>query len=122
MPPYKNFFNKQRQHIGWYKHSDHTFRKYVKSSRHILQQMDAWGVEKYVVEDLQKLGAKTLRLKDVDECVIYSISLSDFLERAVEKNYQTTQLFVSRKYFTTETYDRHITSPRATTDAGVNCS
>ncbi len=94
----KNFYNKKLQRIGWLR--DKKFRKVVSKKKHLFKLMDAWGIEKYIVTDLtDRYSCEQIRIKEIDENVIYVISLNDFLTNAVERNFETPQLFCSRKFF-----------------------
>lgn len=96
-PDRQNYYNKKLQPIGWYKRG--VFRKVVAKSKHLLRIMDAWGVDSYVVADLEKKKADEIRIKEIEEDVVYAISLDDFKKHAVERNFETKQMFVSRKFF-----------------------
>lgn len=62
--------------------------------------MDAWGIEKYVIDDLNdRYDCEQIRIKETEEGVIYIISMDDWNEHSVERNLETPQEFVSRKYF-----------------------
>jgi len=96
----KNFYNRKLQLIGWYNGRDKAYRKVVSNKKHLLKIMDAWGIERYVIDDLtQKYETKQIRIKETDKNEVFIISIEDFLKHAVERNFETTQMFVSRKYF-----------------------
>lgn len=98
----KNFYNQKLQLIGWYSFGDKSFRKVVSKKKHILKIMDAWGIEKYVFEDLkEKYPCEQIRIKETEENLIYIISMEDFEKHAVERDFETPQVFVSRKFFKT---------------------
>jgi len=96
----QNFYNKKLQLIGWYNGYDKAYRKVVSNRKHLLKIMDAWGIERYVVNDLKEnYQVRQIRIKETDKNEVYIISFDDFLKHAVERNFETPQLFVSRKYF-----------------------
>lgn len=62
--------------------------------------MDAWGIESYVIKDLnEKYDCEQIRILETDENIIYVISLDDWNKHAVERHFESPQQFVSRKYF-----------------------
>ena len=95
----KNFYNKKLQNIGWLKR-DKKFRKVVSKKTHLFKLMDAWGIESYVIKDLiEQHDCEQIRIKETDENVIYIISIKDWVEHAVERDLESPQQFVSRKFF-----------------------
>lgn len=78
------------------------YRKHVNKSKHLFKAMDAWGIDKAIVDDLKILGCKTIRIKEHDENVIYTVEFSTFCELGVERTFQDTQIFLPLGYWITE--------------------
>lgn len=77
------------------------YRKVVKKSKHLFRLFDAWGVDTSIVNQLSTEGCTEIRIKDSESGIVYSISLVDFMEHSVEREFgHSKQRFVSRKYFT----------------------
>ena len=94
MKVYKSARDKMVGQLG----DDHVYRSKRKASKHLLNIMDAWGVDKAIFEELVADKCEELRILDQDEMVVYTIPLQDFAECAVERNFgHSAQLFVSRK-------------------------
>lgn len=69
--------------------------------------MDAWGIEAYVVRDLEEKKCEQIRIKDKDENVVYIVPFKEFKKMGVSRTFETEQIFLPRKYFnTTRAYDR----------------
>lgn len=96
MKTYKSTQDKIVGQLG----DDKIYRSKRKSSKHLLNIMDAWGVDKEIFDDLQASGCESLRVLDQDDMVVYSISRSAFEEHNVERDFgHSPQLFVSRKHW-----------------------
>lgn len=92
------YTNKKGQKVGELK--DGIFRKKVSGSKHLLKMMDAWGIDKYIVEELKKQEVEEIRIKDIETDSVYKTSLDVFLGHSVERNFGAgEQLFLSRKFF-----------------------
>lgn len=80
--------------------NDKKYRKEVDSRKHKLKIMDAYGIDKYIVEDLRNELCTEIRIRETDTGKILSISMEDFLEHCVTRIFDGEQMFVSVKYFT----------------------
>lgn len=78
---------------------DLIYRKEVDSKKHKLHIMDAYGIDKSIVDDLRNDGCTEIRIRENGTRVL-CISMEDFTEKSVLRNFDTPQLFVSVKYFT----------------------
>lgn len=92
------FKNRKGQLIGTLC-SDGAYRARKKGSKHTLLIMDAWGLDSKVFNKLKEEGCKELRFLDEDNGVVYSIEMDSFEEKAVEKEFDGKQMFVSKKYW-----------------------
>lgn len=65
--------------------------------------MDAWGIDSEIVEKIQKEGCVEIETLDVENGVVYKIPFDVFMEKQVERDFGAgKQMFVSRKFWTTE--------------------
>lgn len=98
----ETYKNKYGQPIGWLKEG--VFRKKVKESKHLFRLVDGWGIDRKVIDSLADNGCHTIRIKCTEKNLIYSISFTDFMDNAVQRQFGNAdpQCFVSRKYFSTE--------------------
>lgn len=97
----KTFYNDRGNPIGLL-NDDLIFRKCVEGSKHLLKVMDAWGIDKNIVDELGTLKCKEIRIKDKETSIIYCVEISRFMEYAVERNFVGSQLFLPKKYWTTK--------------------
>lgn len=72
------------------------YRKKVKGSKHTLKILNAWGIEKEVID---KIDCTEIRIKDIETDTVYSLPFQSFKEHAIEKNFGSPQLFVPKKYW-----------------------
>lgn len=75
------------------------FRKVVNSRKHKMKMFDAYGIESNVVEQLDALGTKEIRIKEDDTGRVLHASYATFKEKGFEKNFQTPQVFLQLKHF-----------------------
>lgn len=101
----KNYKNKKGQGIGTLG-KDRVFRKGVNSDKHLLKIMDAFGIELDVFNDLKKENCSEIRILDTKTGTIYSAKLDVWKEHSVERNFETTQVFLSRKFMEQDTINR----------------
>lgn len=78
---------------------DKAYRSRREGSRHILRLMDAWGIDKAVVDTLEHEECTQVRILDEEDGVVYSTSLENFTAHSVQRDFDTPQLFMSRKYW-----------------------
>jgi hypothetical protein len=62
--------------------------------------LDAYGIEGFVVDDLDSMGISEIRIKEDDTGNVYSVPYEVFLEKRFLKNFQTPQYFLPLKHFT----------------------
>ena len=93
------FFNKKGQPIGTLKEG--VFRKRVDRDRHLMRIYDAWGIQYEVIQQIKE-ECKEIRIKDMSDGTVYSISFKDFMQKAhVEDHGDGMQAFCERQNFTT---------------------
>lgn len=98
-----NYYNKRLQRIGWL--SQGVYRKVVSKKKHLFRVMDAWGIEASVVRELDSKKCKQIRIKELDNNIVYVVSFNEFKKKGVTRTFETEQVFLPRKYFDT-LYDR----------------
>jgi len=102
--------NKKGQRIGHLSNDGH-YRKRVKLSKHLYRKYDAWGVDRNVLDDLLNVQhAKTVRILDTENKLIYSAPVSTFYTKGIQEIAGTgndgTQVFLPRENFKTEPYKK----------------
>lgn len=93
----KQYKNNKGLFCGWLS-NDGIYRKDVDSKKHKMKIMDAYAIDKRIVDDI-RADCMEIRIRE-DGTNILSISMADFLEHAVVRNFDSEQYFVSIKYFT----------------------
>lgn len=78
---------------------DGIYRRRAKSSKHLLRVMDAWGIDKSILENLTERGATEIRILDEDKNEVYSVTVAKFNELGVERDFEGPQVFLPRKYW-----------------------
>lgn len=86
------------KNFGWIR--DGVFKKRVHSQKHKMKILDAYGIEKFVVDELDTLDVTEIRIKEEDTGNVFSIPYTDFKEKRFLKDFQTPQYFLQLKYFT----------------------
>ena len=97
MPPYRS----NGKHIGFL-HSDGVYRKSVKKSVHLFQQLGAWGIDYEAVKKLEKANCHLVEITDTEGMsngVLYRCPLKKFID-GERRFYDGDQLFVPRSEFT----------------------
>lgn len=92
------FTNARGQIVGIL-HADKTFRKRVRKSAHLLNILDAWGIDESILTKLGKAGCKTIKIEDSEEKMLYEATFDVFTAFGIEKNFVGRQLFLPRRYF-----------------------
>jgi len=103
--PNREFYNDKGAVIGWTEEVDNqlTFRKRVKESRHLMHNMDAWGIDESVLEQLRQSWCERLQVLDTENGVLYEIPFNRFEQNAVIRDFgYGRQAFVSRKFWETK--------------------
>lgn len=59
------------------------FHRTVHLSRHLYRLHDGFGVDRWLIEDLEKTGCQLLCFTEKEEAKQYTIALSDFKEHAL---------------------------------------
>ena len=99
-----DFRNKLGQKIGTYKEG--IFRKRVKKSKHLFKSGDAWGIDSGVINQLDDMGCKQIRILDEESNTIYSLGFPTWKEKNWELDLgHGEQQFVARKQFKTTKLD-----------------
>lgn len=79
------------------------FEKVVNKSAHLLRILDAWGIQKEVLDNLINKEIKVISIFDREEEKTYRIETDRFLEYAITKDLgHGEQYFCKRKYFQVE--------------------
>jgi hypothetical protein len=94
----KKFTNSSGQMIGWLD-EEGIFRKRVRRSRHLLKVMNAWGIDKAVVDEIADT-CKQIRIFDADSDMVYSCDMETFKTLGVMRDFVGQQVFLPLKYFT----------------------
>lgn len=69
--------------------------------------MDAWGIDKAIVKQLEAHRCWEIRILDEEHDVVYSIPFTDFKYRGIPQNFcEGTQLFVGREHFKTNKHEQ----------------
>lgn len=69
-----------------------------KGSKHLMRIMDAWGIDKNVLDSIK---ATRISITDTETKKTYSISKDEFIAHGVKRNFGFgEQVFTSRKFFT----------------------
>jgi hypothetical protein len=61
-----------------------TFWKNVKKSKHLFRKLNAWAIDKGIVDDLINNGIQTIVIHEDEENINYEISVKDFVEKGIE--------------------------------------
>lgn len=102
----KAYRNRKNKVVGELK--DGIFRKRVKLSKHLLKMMDAWGIDKAIIDNLEMQRCKEIRILDEEYDVVYSIPFLDFKYRGIPKDFgEDAQLFVPREHFKITQHEIH---------------
>lgn len=101
----KNYTNNKGTIVGELG-DDKIYRSHRHSSKHLLNILDAWGVDKKILDKLKADGCIELRILDHDDMVVYKVSIDTFLEKGIEKNFAYgRQIFLPRKWWVTKEID-----------------
>ncbi len=92
--PYKGVVGSAK---GWLE--GRTYKKNVVGSKHTFRVMDAWGMDKLIVDSLEG-ECDNIQVKDLENGLVYSVSFDEFKEKAKPFNFSTLQLMLPKKYFT----------------------
>ena len=95
------FRNKKGQVIGTLREG--IFRKVVHKERHLMKIYNAWGIDYDALVTLKNAHCEEIRIKDVDEDVVYKIPFKTFFEQShVADHGDGQQAFCDRVHFTTD--------------------
>ncbi|AEM73572.1 hypothetical protein [Caldicellulosiruptor acetigenus] len=86
---------------GYYNSSTKVFYKAVSTHSKLLV-LNAYGIEKCVVEELKKRGCELIRIKEVNTGNVFEIDFEKFVEKAILRTFgnSTEQYYLPLKYFT----------------------
>lgn len=82
---------------GWI--TDGVFKKRVDSKKHKMKILDAYGIEKSVVDELDAMDIKEIRIKEEDTGTVFITSYENFISHRFLKDFQTPQYFLCLKHF-----------------------
>jgi hypothetical protein len=92
------FENSEGKVIG--KISGDVFSKRVFASKHLLRALDAWGIDKSVIDSLVKEGVKKIVIYEKEGGIYYEVSVEDFVAKGIEADFgHGKQIFLPRTYF-----------------------
>lgn len=78
------------------------FRKEVKKSKHLMRNMNGYGLDKSIVEALSLEGCKEIRILDTDSQVVHSVAFATFKEKGVSIDYVGLQVCLPLTEFETK--------------------
>lgn len=80
--------------------SGDTFSKKVKKSKHLFRKLDAWGLDKSVLDEIICNGVQIIKIHEVEENKDYIASVKDFIEKGVVDDFgYSPQVFLPLVYF-----------------------
>ena len=82
---------------GWI--TDGVFKKRVNSTKHKMRNLNAYGIEKTVVDELDTMGITEIRIKEEDTGTVLSTTYENFILHRFLKDFQTPQYFLCLKHF-----------------------
>ncbi len=74
------------------------YRKIVKGSKHLFRAYNAYGIEKIIINKL-KGDCEEIRIKDTETGNIYATTYDNFVDKGIEHDWGTPQVFLPLKYF-----------------------
>lgn len=97
--------------VGWL--DGLVFRKIVSAKKHLFEKSNSWGIDANILKQLPENGQ--IRIKDIDDGVIYVISVEDFKNYGQYLHFQNdidyhVQVFVWRSFFDSIRNDIYTTS------------
>lgn len=96
---------KERKNIGWL--HERTYYKKVKSSKHLYNTLNAWGIDAEAFELRISKECDSIKILDTETNVLYELSVSLFKALAIYKHHKPhrPQMFVKlRDWGITENY------------------
>lgn len=61
---------------------------------------DAWGIEAYVVDQLNKEACSTLEIQETENELVWETPFSIFKVKAFKRDFSSPQYFLERKFWT----------------------
>lgn len=100
MKAYNNIL-KREVVAGDYNPRTKVFYKAVSTHSKLLV-LNAYGIEKCVVEELKERGCKLIQIEEINTGNIYEIDFAKFIEKAILRTFgnSTEQYYLPLKYFT----------------------
>jgi hypothetical protein len=87
------FTNQKGKRIGTV--SGDTYSKKVKKSKHLLRILNAWGIDKEVVDHLARSGVTKVLIHESEEKIDYFVPLSEFIEKGILRDFgHSPQVFL----------------------------
>lgn len=95
----KSFYNHKGLKIGELSDAGF-FRKTVDSKKHKMKNYNAYGIDKDVIDELEKLDCKEIRIKERDTDKIYRFDFKDWLDdkKRIVADFDTLQVFLPIKH------------------------
>ncbi len=93
----KTFRNAQGKIVG--ELNDDVYISKRSKSKHLLRVMDAWGIDKSILKELEEEGCERIEIYDEENEEMYGIALETLKEKGVERNFVGPQIFLPRKYW-----------------------
>ena len=92
------FKNSSGKIIG--KVSGDVFSKRVIQSKHLFRALDAWGMDKSVIDNLVREGVKKIVIHEKEGDIDYEVSVEDFVAKGIEGDFgHGKQIFLARVNF-----------------------
>ncbi len=98
----KIFKNSEGKVIGSIK--DSIFVKTVKKSKHFMRVLNSWGIDKAVLDSLQREGVKEIHIRDTEEKKLYKATVDRFLFSGETRDMKSwgVQVFLNVNFFDVE--------------------
>lgn len=79
------------------------FRRSVRLSKHLYRNIDGFGIDRWIVEDLMAHGCQEIEIFEKEEAMFYRISFMEFVQHSVLIDHGFgVQLICPRKFFLKE--------------------
>lgn len=66
---------------------DLVFRKSVRFSKHLYRELDSWGIDRRIVQELVADNCVSIEITDLEDRVKYTVPLATFVKKAQQTNH-----------------------------------